>query len=206
MHHLAVIVDEFLEDNFCSKNLNKLFESELLGTGGTIVRAYQALKDRPTLVIHADNYSSIDLKDFIVEHEKLCLEQGIKISMSVFECEDPKQFGICITDERNIVTEFYEKQEDAPGKIANAAVYIFEPTVIDFIKEHSCKDLSIDVIPKYLNKIATYPINGIHRDIGSEELLKKAQNDCKISHSKFFMSEKNLKIFHEIIEKTSSKT
>lgn len=205
-HHLACIVDEFLENNIQIENMSKISEPNLLGTGGTIINAYNLLKGRPTVIVHADNYSSIELTDFITAHEKSRSEQDIEISMGVFDCEDPKQCGICVTDERNILTEFYEKQDDPPGRKANAAVYIFESSVIDFIRKKSCVDLSIDVLPKYLNKIMTYHIDGIHRDIGTQEQLKKAQNDYKLRHSKFSMNQQHLKIFHSIMEKVASKS
>ena len=50
------------------------------------------------------------------------------------------------------VIAFHEKVENPPGNLANGAVYIFEPEVIDDIASlgKSVVDLSTEIIPNYV--------------------------------------------------------
>ena len=77
-----------------------------------------------------------------------------------------------------VVTAFHEKVEHPPGNLANGAVYIFEPTVIDFIcsaPNDDIRDISNDVLPQFLGKINTWPVNDFFIDIGTPSNLEKAR-------------------------------
>ncbi len=50
-----------------------------------------------------------------------------------FRTDDPRSCGILELDDRDTVVAFHEKVENPPGNLANGAVYIFEPEVIDDI-------------------------------------------------------------------------
>ena len=69
-----------------------------------------------------------------------------------------------------------QKVPDPPGNLANGAVYIFEPEVIDKIKAlpSGLKDLSTQIIPNYIDRIQTFFHDGYHRDIGNIQSLQKA--------------------------------
>jgi mannose-1-phosphate guanylyltransferase len=85
-------------------------------------------------------------------------------------------------DNNGIVIEFHEKVKNPPSKLANAAVYLIEPEVVKWIKNHpKVDDFSTEVLPQFMGKIATWENQKIHRDIGTIDMLKKAQTDeCKI--------------------------
>ena len=73
---------------------------------------------------------------------------------------------------------FHEKIDDPPGNLANGAVYLLEPEVSAWIREHpSVKDFSTEVVPHFLGRIATWQNRGIHRDIGMIRSLLAAQAD-----------------------------
>ena len=73
-----------------------------------------------------------------------------------------------------------EKIKNPPSKLANGAVFIIEPEVLDWMmSEEEIFDFSRDVIPNFLGKIATWKNNMIHKDIGTIEFLREAQNDPK---------------------------
>ena len=42
------------------------------------------------------------------------------------------------------------------------------------------KDLSIDVMPKYLGRIGSFQTDGYHRDIGSVEALARAHAEYQL--------------------------
>jgi mannose-1-phosphate guanylyltransferase len=98
--------------------------------------------------------------------------------MMIFECQIPTSCGIVELDEKGVVIDFHEKVSNPPGKLANAAVYIVEPEVLKWIEENPhLTDFSTEVLPHFIGRVATWKNNNIHRDIGTVEMLTKAQTD-----------------------------
>ncbi len=178
LHHHAEQVDSFLKRSICKGWLFGFRESNLLGTAGTL-RAIQPSLDSsgPIMVIHADNWSHCDLGQFLNFHKKLRPAKTV-ISMMTFETDIPRQCGITKLDESGKLVQFYEKVNNPPGTRANAAIYIIEPEVIDWLKLHpKISDFSTEVIPNYLGRIACWHHDGLHRDIGTFKPLIDAQKD-----------------------------
>jgi mannose-1-phosphate guanylyltransferase len=99
--------------------------------------------------------------------------------MMTFDTDAPQSCGIVELDSYGVVQAFHEKVANPPGVRANAAVYIFEPSVIDYIyslNREVC-DISIDVLPNFLGKIQTFHNMDYHRDIGTLESLALAERD-----------------------------
>lgn len=180
LSYLSEQVRLFLENKNHPANIVQLYEEELLGTAGTIKKNYKVFRGKPLMVIHADNLSKFNLNTFknIFDNRK----SNIEITMMTFCADEPKNCGIVELDERGIVVKFHEKVESPPGNLANGAVYIISPRVIDFI--HNCEgsflDFSLDIIPHFLGKINTFHNNLYHRDIGTPESLALAQSEFKI--------------------------
>ncbi|MCE2948823.1 MAG: nucleotidyltransferase family protein, partial [Betaproteobacteria bacterium] len=63
-----------------------------------------------------------------------------------------------------------------PGNLANGAVYLLEPAVLAFLRStgRSVIDLSTEVIPHFLGRIATFENRDYLRDIGTPEALARA--------------------------------
>lgn len=72
---------------------------------------------------------------------------------------------------------FYEKVENPPGNLANAAVYILSPAVLEFLsglgKEEI--DFSTEVLPHFMGRINAFHNEVYHRDIGTLESLAAAR-------------------------------
>ena len=134
---------------------------------------------RPFCVAHADNLTDFDVRAFIAAHRNR--PAGHVMSMLGFRTDDPSSCGILELDERDSVIAFHEKVKNPPGNLANGAVYIFEPEVIDDIAKlgKSVVDLSTEVIPNYLGRILCVETNGYHRDIGNPESLRRAHSEFK---------------------------
>ena len=74
------------------------------------------------------------------------------------------------------VQKFYEKVNDPPGNLANGAVYLLEPEVLEWICHHKeVTDFSSEVIPQFIGRIVIWRNEGIHIDIGSIQALREAQ-------------------------------
>jgi len=100
--------------------------------------------------------------------------------MMTFESPTPENCGIVETDAEGVVHAFHEKVPNPPGNRANAAVYLLESEVLEEIEEKpGISDFSTEVLPNFMGRIATWHNTGIHRDIGSVQMLQLAQNDPK---------------------------
>jgi mannose-1-phosphate guanylyltransferase len=91
----------------------------------------------------------------------------------------PKTCGIVELDERGVVIRFHEKVANPPGNHANAAVYIVEPFVIDFLASIGKEviDISTEVLPRYLGRMQAFHNSDYHRDIGTPESLALAERE-----------------------------
>jgi len=172
-HYFSELVEKFILGSEYKKNIELLFEIKLLGTGGTIRDNYLKLKNKDLMLIHADNYCITNFNDFIEAHKNK--PNNCVITMMTFRTNEPKSCGIIQVDSNNILVNFEEKPLFPKGNLANGAVYILNPEVIDWIYQNNINDFSNEVIPKYINKIYTFENKGIHIDIGTPETYSYVQ-------------------------------
>lgn len=175
LHYKADFVRSFIESIQVTPAPKLVFEENLLGTGGTLLKNAAFFGETPTLVAHGDNLSTFDINAFIAAHHRR--PKGTLITMLTFETPQPRSCGIVKLDSQNRVQEFHEKVANPPGNLANGAIYVFEPEVLHFIRSlgREFVDLSKDVIPHFMGKIYAFHNDGLHRDIGDPETYVKAQ-------------------------------
>ncbi len=177
LHHLADQVREFVSSRPDRNRITLVDERNLLGTAGTVKENSEFFSGNRGLVIHADNFCAANLANFIDKHEKR--PSGTELTMMTFVTEDPSACGIIEVDEKGVVHGFHEKVADPPGRIANAAIYVFEQSVIQYISASRAGeliDISRDVIPRYLGRIFAAPADGPVIDIGTPVNLERAQS------------------------------
>ncbi len=178
LHYLHEKVIKHLDNKWSgTKKIKTWFEPELLGTAGTIAKNAEKLCDEPTLVIHADNFSCFQLKDFI--HAFTHKDRDAVMTMMLFETNSPESCGIVELNKNNLVINMHEKVISPPSNLANGAVYIIEKEVVNLIKKEGLLDFSCDVIPLFFNRINSWLNTNYHRDIGSHESLAQANLDAK---------------------------
>ena len=176
-HYFSEHVDEFLSQPQFVGWVDSVYEENLLGTAGTIKNNTNFCKDNTILLAHADNWTCCDFSDFLDYHHSQ-RPKGTVMTMMTFTCPNPSECGIVELDHDGIVVGFHEKVKNPPGYLANAAVYLIEPEVVEWIVRHSkVTDFSTEVLPHFLGKIATWENEEIHRDIGTIEILREAQID-----------------------------
>lgn len=176
-HYLADKVRGFVAESQWRDRIELVHETELLGTGGTLLQNRDWLSDGPFMVAHADNLTCFEVNDFINAHYNR--PKGTEITVMTFITDMPDSCGIIETDANGIIRNFYEKVKNPPGNFANAAVYIFESTVLDLLVSLGKRqiDLSTEVLPHYLGKMTTFHNLKYHRDIGTPEGLAKAEEE-----------------------------
>jgi len=178
-HWLADQVRAHVENSPWRSRIDVVHEHELLGTGGTVLANRAWFGNQPFLVAHADNLTDFDVAGLIAAHTNR--PAGCIMTMLAFRTDDPRSCGILELDRQNRVLAFHEKVENPPGNLANGAVYIFEPEVIDDIAQLGRRvvDLSTEIIPNYLGRILCVETSGYHRDIGNPESLRRAHLEFK---------------------------
>jgi mannose-1-phosphate guanylyltransferase len=179
-HYLAPMVRRFVEDCAWASHVTMVHEEHLLGTGGTVVHNSDFFGDEPFIVAHADNLTLFDVQDFIDRHQQR--PKSTVMTMMTFETDDPKSCGILELDARGVVIAFHEKVANPPGNFANAAVYIFEPSMLALMKEIGTieVDLSTQVIPELMGQIFTFFNDTYHRDIGTIAQWQTANRDFPV--------------------------
>ena len=173
-HYLPDAVNDFICQSPWKERIDLVYEDKLLGTGGTAVANKAYFEDNSFLLAHADNLTRFEPTAFISSHENR--PKNVCITMMTFETDSPESCGIVELNKQGIVIAFHEKKENPPSRLASAAVYIFEPEVLDFMASLNLEkfDISNDVIPNYIGRIQTFYNSDYHRDIGSPESLRLA--------------------------------
>ena len=180
-HHLADAVRNFVEQSPWRSAIKLVHEDVLLGTGGTVLRNRASLEGGPFLVVHADNLSRFDIHEFMRTHARR--PPGVEITMMTFDTDAPKSCGIVELDDRGLVIAMHEKVANPPGTRANAAVYIFEPSVITELSAlgSDTPDISTELLPRYMGRMQSFHNDVYHRDIGTPESLARAQREFRSS-------------------------
>jgi mannose-1-phosphate guanylyltransferase len=173
-HYLSEQVDAHVRASRWAPKIDLVHEAELLGTGGTVLANRDWFQGQPFVLAHADNLTDFDVAGLIAAHR--ARPSGHLMTMLGFRTDDPRSCGILELDDRNTVLAFHEKVEHPPGNLANGAVYVFEPEIIDVIAARGTPvvDLSTQIIPGFVGRILCVETDGYHRDIGTPESLRRA--------------------------------
>lgn len=157
--------------------IDLVHEEQLLGTGGTVLANRDWFGPGAFLVAHADNLTDFDASALARAHAER--PPGCAMTMLAFRTDVPQLCGILELDSANIVRAFHEKSPNPPGNLANAAVYIFEPEVVERIAAlgKPVVDLSTEVIPGFVGQTLAVEHHGYHRDIGNVDSLALANRE-----------------------------
>lgn len=172
-HYFKEQMEQFVLKSKFRDKITLVYEEELLNTGGTILKNKSFFDKEPFFVVHADNLSFCDFKEFIKKHK---ISQH-PITMMTFLTDNPTNCGIVELNNNRVVQNFFEKVSNPPSNLANGAVYIFESEIFQYLESLNKKiiDISTEVLPNFLGKIATFHNSIYHRDIGTIESYALAQ-------------------------------
>ncbi|UCH72685.1 MAG: nucleotidyltransferase family protein, partial [Rhodospirillales bacterium] len=103
----------------------------------------------------------------------------VAMTMALFTTDAPETCGIVTLDGNGVVRAFHEKMTEPHGNLANGAVYICEPEIIEYIASlgRPVIDFSTEVIPHFMGRILGYRVSGYYRDIGTLESLERARRE-----------------------------
>jgi mannose-1-phosphate guanylyltransferase len=178
-HYLAGAVRDHVGASRWADRIDLVHEDRLYGTGGTILKNADCFADQTFLVAHADNLTWFDVQAFVNRHDHRPHPERVPITMLTFETDSPETCGIVERDTEGLVVAFHEKVPDPPGRIANGAIYLFEPDILHFLRGlgREVIDLSHDILPRFMGRMATFHNDQYLRDIGNLESLARAEQD-----------------------------
>jgi mannose-1-phosphate guanylyltransferase len=174
-HHLHEAVEAFVAASPWRDHIDLVHESELLGTGGTVLANRAWLSAESFLVVHADNLTDFPISALIEAHAAAGPDN--LLTLLAFRTPNPSHCGILELDSGSRVVAFHEKVSDPPGNLANGAVYVFSQAVVNRIADlgKPVVDLSTEIIPGLLPRVYALEHTGFFMDIGTPEALEQAQ-------------------------------
>jgi mannose-1-phosphate guanylyltransferase len=175
LHYKSELVQQHISKSKFAKNVETIFEPQLLGTAGTLNANKQFFENQDGLLLHADNYCEADIKQLINAHMNrpaIC-----DLTMLAFRTQTPHACGILEVDDRNILKQMYEKSHDDHGNLANAAFYVLSKKLIAELGNET--DFSNEVIPKYFGRALVVETSETFIDIGTPETYALAHQVAK---------------------------
>ncbi len=124
------------------------------------------------LIIYADNFSTINLSRLLAFHET----HNMGFTIVLFPALDPRACGIAETDSWGTVINFVEKPQNPKCDLANAGIYVWDAKVYREVASMSAYDIGHDVLPRFVGRMKGYRFDGFHRDIGTMEALRAADD------------------------------
>jgi mannose-1-phosphate guanylyltransferase len=166
-------------------NIAWFFEPKLRGTAGTVKDLLDEFNpSQSLLLVHADNLSWFDLGAFLQAHQ--FRPKGMEMTMMTFRTDSPETCGIVEVDQIGAAHQFYEKDPNAPGNLANGAVYLISPEGLARIRSlGEVTEFSTEVIPAFMGKIYCWHNDTYHRDIGNPDAYRLAQSEFQPIATKF---------------------
>jgi len=167
VHHLSDEVINYIKSNYPNQErINILYEPNLLGTARTLLQLFEK-SEKSILAIHVDNFSNIDLCDF-VKFSEIYNQQ--RSTIATFKTVNFQNSGMIKVDSRGLIIEYHHKPEYSDLNIANAGIFYFPTSILYELHGNNSpyKDISEDILPKLLGRAMNYLIEGIHVDIGTD--------------------------------------
>ena len=178
-HYLPEQVRGFVSQSRWAERIDLVHETELLGTGGTILANRAYFGDGPLFVAHADNLTDASMATLLDAH--FAAGPDILATLLAFRTQTPSTCGILELDGAGRVVGFHEKVANPPGNLASGAVYMFAPAVVDRIaaRGHRFVDLSTEIIPGLLGQMLAVEHKGFFMDIGTPRALEQARMEFR---------------------------
>lgn len=143
-------------------------EPQALGTGGAVRNCASRLEGERCAVVNADVLCDLDVER-LAEFHRRAVANGALATIALTEVPDPSAFGVAVVEGERVV-RFVEKppKDEAPARLINAGVYLFEREVVDRIPSEGPSSLERDVFPHLARqgKLAAFPFTGYWNDLG----------------------------------------
>lgn len=177
-HHLPEQVREYIASvnargEFC---VREAYEPTLLGSAGTVAANRELAEGASdVLIVYGDNLSGVDLRPLLAFHRS----HGEAFTMMLFRTPCPEKCGIAELDGEGRILSFEEKPKAPKGNLANAGIYALTAEAYREMADMRAFDLGFDVLPRFVGRMRGWEWGGYHRDIGTPESLRQAEEDAR---------------------------
>lgn len=179
LHYLGHEIERRLGDGSAlGVRIRYEWEDQLWGDAGSAKRVGDFFDDT-FLVVGGDDLCDTDLTTLIRFHR----ERGALATISLYEVQDPSEYGIVETDADGRVMRFLEKPRGGEvfSRMANTGLYLFEPAALRTIPPGAFYGFGRDLFPRLLE--AGQPIyatacSRYWRDVGNLEEYRQSQWDA----------------------------
>ncbi|MEA3238506.1 MAG: nucleotidyltransferase family protein [Candidatus Bipolaricaulota bacterium] len=175
LHHLGETIEAHLGDggNY-GAHITYSHEEELQGTAGAL-RAFSDLIDKPFVVVYGDILTRFDLARLETFHRA---HGGIG-TLVVQRTDRPHDCDIVEVDaDKRLIGLHHAPGNFSHGNLGNAALYLLEPEILEFLPHHGPADFVVDLFSPALNAgkaLYAYESNEELLDIGTHTRYEEAQ-------------------------------
>jgi len=128
------IIERYGDGSGLGVKLKYLHQKKLLGTANAVSLAKDFVNGESFIAINGDTLIDQEsLNALLKRYEKLASNKNFGGIMATIEVDEPEQFGIVFV-KGGKVSEIVEKPKRVKSRLANAGMYIFNPTIFEAIK------------------------------------------------------------------------
>lgn len=151
-------------------------EDTPLGTAGSVMKAFDVLKDDTFIIVSGDALTDMDVEKALAYHK----EKKSLATLVLKHVDNPLEFGVVITDDQGAVRRFLEKPSwgEVFSDTVNTGMYILEPEVLQYMEVGKNYDWSQDIFPQLLRDgkpMYGYVMDEYWTDVGSLNQYRQAQ-------------------------------
>ena len=166
------ITDHFGDGSRLGVSIHYSREAELAGTAGAL-RGFRSGLDETFLVHYGDVYSELDVAAMARRHR----EAEADATLAVHPSSHPHDSDIVEIDADDRITALHHKPGDERfGNLGNAACYLLEPTVLEYVPAEGAADFIRDVFPPMLaagRRLAAYHNRDFVMDMGTPDRYER---------------------------------
>ncbi len=170
--HLGEMIKEYVGKNYPSFRSDFVEQEEMLGLGHAIYKALPTIDEKEIFIILGDTIFDVNLKGVFKNRQS---------SLGVKEVEDPRRFGVAVT-ENGFIKKVIEKPQTLISKMALVGLYYFSDSDVlsESLKKLVEKNIrtkdefqltdAIQLMIESGEKLKTFPVEGWY-DCGKPETL-----------------------------------
>jgi mannose-1-phosphate guanylyltransferase len=175
--HLAERARDYIGKHSRDLRVKITYEESLLGSGGTIKKNWDFIKDEKLFfILYADNLTNINLRKMVRFHS----ERGRDFTLAIIPVSKPQECGIVEIDRFSSVLSFTEKPDNPVSDLAFAGIMLSTPSLFSAFPDSDVFDLGYDVLPGIVGNASGYVLKEDYLlDIGDADKLKQAEKDIR---------------------------
>lgn len=180
LHYLADEIETYFGDgSSMGVTMHYVVEDTPLGTAGAVKMAEELIADDTFIIISGDAMTDVDLTKLVRAHRHAKND----VTIALWRVNNPLEFGVVITDEREQITRFLEKPSwgEVFSDTINTGIYVLEPQILEYMVRGKNYDFSKDLFPRMLQegkRLGGHVIDDYWADVGNLQQYQQANYDA----------------------------